>query len=574
MSISTNDITIKEYLTSLNAEIPDYQRGYSWENTQISQFLEDLTEELNNNGSNKEKSYFFGTVVVVQEDGKKKKIIDGQQRLTTITIFLSVLRNYVYSISERPDDAMDLYEEINGSYIGKETSRNGSTYKLNQRGPIETYFRDKIQKPNDHFEKLPLTRKLGRKPPINAIASAYNLIYEWLVDDLNEAKSDGQLIYPTISNKVNRIGSLLDTLLNNFFIVEVKSNDITTGYQIFQNLNGTGKNLTASDLIKSDFFGKSEKENSKEISKKWEIMQNKLSNDDATEIIRYYWNGTHKFATKRSLYPIISKNIKTFSEIITMLNEIILVIPAYMACIGDESDLTLFKSNNSEVQQVIRELKSLKLKSYIPLLMSLILNKYEDEDIVRVMRTLENLMFRNVVIANGVANKYEKLFSQLSLSLSNGTSIEEIIEKLNESKISDDEFKDLLIKYNAEGNLDVVRFILRRFEYEDDHAKGLLGNDKVHVEHIMPQNPKKFSDWGFESKDEDFDEYLWSLGNLVLLDSEKNTKIQNNDFSAKKNEYKKSSLKQIENVCEYSSWNKENINERTRKIADRALKTW
>lgn len=575
MAIQTKDLNLKEYLRALSAEIPDYQRGYAWENEQISQFLEDLVEEYIANSDKSEKSYFFGTIVVAKEGNSKAQVIDGQQRLTTITIFLAAMRNYLNSISETAgDSANELCEEINHDYIGRETSRNGSTYKLRQRGEIETYFREEIQKPKNVFGTLQLTRKEGRKPPRNAIAQAYNVIVNWLENDLDSKQSNDVEVYPNDGAKAERIVHLVDTLLNNFFIVEIESNDVTTGYQIFQNLNGTGKNLNAGDLIKTDFFGKVTREETKEIANKWDEIQSITGNDDSTEIIRYYWNAVNsKFATKRSLYPRVSKEIKTSQEIFNFLDDLLKVVPSYMAALGADSDVLDYR--DTQVQLALKDLRSLKLKSYLPILFALELNDATDDQVADVLNSICSLMFRNVVIANEVANKFEKLFAQGAVHINDDQSIEMLIDELNTRKISDELFKDALLKYNAEGSLDIARFILRKFEHLDDSTKTLNGNQEVHVEHIMPQNPEDITSWGFENIDDNsFREHLWALGNLVLLDSKKNTKIKNHSFESKKAEYANSGLRQVHELIKQDMWNAQTIEKRTEKIAERSVETW
>lgn len=574
MGIQTRDLNLQEYFRALSAEIPDYQRGYAWENEQISQFLEDLNEEDISNSEQKPKNYFFGTIVVAKEENNKAQVIDGQQRLTTLTIFLSAMRNYLNSITfTAGESANELVEEINHDYIGRETSRNGSTYKLKQRGEIGDYFRDEIQKPKNTFEKLTLTRKEGRKPPRNAIAQAYNVIVDWLESDLNETMVDGTSIYPNDSDKADHVIHLVDTLLNNFFIVEIESNDLTTGYQIFQNLNGTGKDLTAGDLIKTHFFGKAQNQ-TQLIADKWDEIQAIIGNDDTTELIRYYWNATNaKFATKRSLYPKVSKEINTDALVFDFLNGVRKIAPAYMAAMGDMSDL--FDYRSEKVQMALRDLRSLKLKSYLPLLFALELIDASDDEMVRVLNAVTSLMFRNVVIVNEVANKYEKIFAQAAVKIVETHNIESVYDTLVKSKVSDEDFKDALLKFNAEGNLDIARFILRKFEHLDDETKTLNSNDEVHVEHIMPQHPEHIETWGFhDNEDADFIEHLWSLGNLVLLDSKKNKKLQNHDFDVKKAEYALSSLRQIHDLLKYDEWNQNTIDERTSAIVNRAIQVW
>ncbi|MBM7616723.1 hypothetical protein JOC36_000256 [Weissella uvarum] len=572
MAIQTRDLTLKEYLRALSAEIPDYQRGYAWGNDQISQFLEDLVEEYSSNSEKKEKNYFFWTIVVAKEEHKKAQVIDGQQRLTTITIFLAAVRNYLNSIRETAgEDANELCEEINHDYIGRESSRNGSTYKLQQRGEIGGYFRDEIQKPKLVFEKLPLTRKEGRKPPRNAIAQAYNMIVDWLTNDLNAVQYDETPIYPNDNAKAQRVANLTDTLLNNFFVVEIESNDLTTGYQIFQNLNGTGKDLNPGDLIKTDFFGKVSGAETNAIAEKWDEIQSVIENDDTTEIIRYYWNATNmKFATKRSLYPKVSKEVKSAGDVFDFLDGIKKVAPAYMAATGADSDLLEYRDEH--VQNALHDLRSLNLKSYLPILFALELMDATNEQMATVLNAIVALMFRNVIIANEVANKYEKSFAQLAVSLQDDDSIVKALEDLAAAKIPDEDFKEALLKFNAEGSLEIARFILRKFEHLDDLTKTVNGNKDVHIEHIMPQKPENIETWGFSStEDATFNEHLWALGNLVLLDSKKNTSIKNHNFEQKKEQYRLSGLKQAKDLCEYSEWNAHTIDQRTEEIAERAV---
>ena len=159
LSVKTKDSVMFGYLRELNATIPTYQRSYEWGQDQILDFLEDLYSEWER-GVDSESRYFFGPIITTEDENGITQVIDGQQRLTTSTIFLAVLRDILNTL-KTIEGSIDLKGIIQRDLIGDGTTYY--EYKLTQIGSIADDFRNKIQKDN-HVETLePKTLYAGKK---------------------------------------------------------------------------------------------------------------------------------------------------------------------------------------------------------------------------------------------------------------------------------------------------------------------------------------------------------------------------------------------------------------------------
>lgn len=180
LNVKTKDSVIFSYLRELNATIPTYQRSYEWGADQIEDFLEDLYSEYTR-GVDSDSRYFFGPIITTEDKNGITQIIDGQQRLTTTTIFLAVLRDILSTLSN-VRGSQDIKGIIQRDLIGDGT--DFYPFKLTQIGSIAEEFRNQIQ--IDHNPEF-----LAEKPiyagkqskgmgKVNNILRAYNRILNYL----------------------------------------------------------------------------------------------------------------------------------------------------------------------------------------------------------------------------------------------------------------------------------------------------------------------------------------------------------------------------------------------------------
>ena len=567
---------IGKYLSGLRASIPDFQRGYSWEQDQISDFMNDLIDETQRDENSE---YFFGPIVVVKPDHAdgRKQIIDGQQRLTTVTIFLSVCRDLLSAMSDGPADPdMVRAIQILVKYIGEEDS-----LRLLQRGQGADYFKQEIQSPKNYdsvsmITKKPDTRKLGPKPAQNIIAHAYNQI----LDRIEGLATDEQGVRDNrvLSKKVNL---LLKTLLTHFVVVEISTETTVNAFQIFQTLNARGKDLTPADLVKSYFFGKPKsQEQNKAMQKSWQNAQTNLQTEDITDYLRYLWNSQHSFARKRNLYRKVIEHCSELEDAIEFTSDIDKYShPFAQISEVSESDTELLKEMGSTSIDTIKELNTMNFHAYYPLVLAMLKRQVPVNDFAKVTDLIEQVLLRNKIL-NGGTNWLEKLMANEAVSVSASGTVDAVMDDLRDrtlnSSLNDQTVSSALLTYNFQADENLAKSLLRIIEnhrYDGKERGGLISRSDVHLEHIMPRVPQERAQWGNFDDEDDFQSCLWNIGNLTLWYGSDNSSLKNLSFDDKKNGepgrnngYVNSTVSLTNELATTKEWNKGEIRKRAERL--------
>ena len=566
LSVKTKDSVMFGYLRELNATIPTYQRSYEWGQDQILDFLEDLYSEWER-GVDSESRYFFGPIITTEDENGITQVIDGQQRLTTSTIFLAVLRDILNTL-KTIEGSIDLKGIIQRDLMGDGTTYY--EYKLTQIGSIADDFRNKIQKDN-HVETLePKTLYAGKKSKgmgkVNNILRAYNQILDYITN-----KTDGY----SDQEKYNFINEICNVFTKQFFVVEISATNRTEAFQIFQTINARGLDLSAADLIKSDFFGNSG-ENTEEVTDMWNQIVTDLGDLNFSDFIRYSWNSKYAFTTARGLYKSVSKSINDSSKIIKFMKMLKKLSIPYSELNGDSEPTFLIESEyGRQAIYILQELQELKFKTFQPLFLAAINKDASDKNILALVEASANILIRNKILNQGT-NWLEKLFSSLAYELNNSDKstddlVKSIIDKLKREQPDDIMISTKLNSFDFSTDIKLARYILRRIENNKEFEKGLVifDNKKVHIEHIMPQSPIDLSEWSVD--EEAHANYLWKIGNLTLLLGTKNSSIGNSSFDIKKQSYAQSDVRMTRELKDYEKWDPSMIDQRTEMLINELL---
>jgi len=282
MRFEANDQKIEEVLFSSNKfRIPRYQRPYAWTEDQISDFWNDLLED----GS----SYFMGSFILNYESLESEgyiDVIDGQQRILTITIFSAVLRDIVKSYDS------DLSNRIQRSDIMFEDRRTGKYFvRVTTGDSTKKFFEEYIQNnTSDIYTSKPKTIEEKR------IKKVYEFFYKKVKavitnKDTNESKVDW------IENTRVKLSDLT--------VIRIKINNEEDAYEIFETTNARGVDLSVSDLLKNVIFKNIPKKDSRDEAKEvWTNISNNIenSNTELKRFIRYYWLSKFSFVTEKTLF--------------------------------------------------------------------------------------------------------------------------------------------------------------------------------------------------------------------------------------------------------------------------------
>lgn len=539
-------------------DVPKYQREYSWDKDNVSDFFNDITDFIKTRNM-KDDQYLIGQIIMHTEviDGETVyHIVDGQQRLTTSVIFLKALRKHIVELRDKTDDPLEKesLEDIRSPLdrlIGKPKQEH--TYHFSISGDGELFFKTFILD-EDH------NKKPTRPPAVRRIVIAFDQLYDLIASELESA-----------DDKVKLLDNYYDAIVNRIFASYVETDDLGQAYIVFETLNARGCELSYKDLIKNYFYAHIKDSNSVNI--RWNGINTKLSNlnkkdrDYLSLFIRYYWNSKHEMARSRVLYKAISdyfgKDSLKIDNFLTELYDNVDLFVDIMSCNSNERI-------TEKCSDSIRRMIDVDAISFIPLIMAMCFNySISAKEIESVVNILEILIFRNRVIMKITANHDEVQFAGLAVDAYTGIkTVTEIKTELNNTIISDENIIPFLETF--EPSVDQAKNLLKYLYDSNNSVLSITKSDQsIQLEHIMP---KDISKW--DVSPEIYKQYLNRLGNLTLLIGKDNALLKNAPFEDKRVVYKLSDYPDNVRIADNINWGANEIIARQSYLTKRIIERW
>ena len=548
-------------------QIPLFQRRYSWEKKNWNTLWDDLMSIYN---GEVEDGYFMGTIVTQSTPGTADGIspfivIDGQQRLTTLTLLLVVLRNQFKT--QCNDEAA---AEIDEQYLINKFKKDEDYYKILPTQTDKEIYKSVVGSSDFKIESKNLDSSCN--------------IYQAFVFLNGKVQSDKNNID---SEKLKQI------ILNKLLLVNITSDDKDNPYLIFESLNNKGLDLTQSDLIRNYIFMQFPSEEREEIyQKEWLPLEQRFKShnlsslgEELKEFTQSFWFYLRKDGisiAEKEIYKHMKIRFDKSTDKRQQLSELIQFSSYYekLRFPDKESNLELRKHFNSFLRLDFKTCHVFLLNIYylytqekislndfqeiLSILESYFVRRFFTENSTRVLGKLFDGLYKEV------AKDSNNIIDNLKLTLSGYTT----------SKVFpvDDDFKLAIInsKVYKSANIDRVKFILERLE---EHAVSktkeevTVNSSGLTIEHIMPQNLS--SDWKKGLGDECdviHDRWLHTLSNLTLTAD--NPALSNKIFSEKKKLYEESKLNLNKYFDSLDTWNADTIEKRANKLADMAIEIW
>ena len=489
-------------------EIPDYQRPYAWTTEQTGELLDDLLDAMNRN---KEIPYFLGSIVLIKDSGNAHaKIVDGQQRLTTLTILFCVLREL--SECKRYQGDMDICIRAKGNLLlGTETR-----FRLSLRKRDQEFFRDKVQD-GKRLEDFVIS---NLQLPDSQQSIRENARYLW-----DKLKKDNQ----------ERYENLAKFLLSYCYLVVVSAADRDSAYRIFSVMNDRGLNLSPTDILKAEIIGGIERDERSKYTNEWENIEEDLGREDFRNLFAHIRMIHVKSKAQGNLTKEFREGVLRKVKGSEFINTVLIpMADAY----GIVSRATYKSDNNPEaVNTYLRHLKRLDNFNWVPPAL-VFFSQYMDsqEALIWFIRDLERLAYAMLILRtniNGRVNRYARLLHEIE----EGNDLQTDTSALQLSK---EEKED--VRRELDGPVYLQPRVRMPLLLRLDSllaGKGATYERKVlSIEHVLPQTPEEDSGW-LEWFPDPEEREIWRhrLANLVLLSRRKNSQAQNFDFERKKNEY-------------------------------------
>ena len=489
-------------------EIPVFQRPYAWEIEQIDELLDDLLYAMRRD---EQEDYFLGSVVLIKSDKPNSQVVDGQQRLTTLTMLLCVLRELAEdrevkdSLDERIRQQRDVLsgaEELVRINL-RAQDRNFFYHNIQSGGRIEGFLTNTPQRETDSQQR----------------------IFE-NVKRLHEALTG-------LSDDERR--RLAAFIIQHCYLVIVTTSNMTSAYRIFSVMNDRGLDLLATDILKAEVIGDIENPDAQRMyAGKWEDIEQELGRERFGDLFAYVRTIYAKAKQRRSLEEEFREHVLSRHTATDFVDH---VLDQYDDAY--KSVLSLSGGNITSTPQVeacLRHLRRLDNNDWIPPAMAFFHRYPQDQaKLERFMKDLERLAYGLFLLRTYVTERIGRYAAVLS-DIENGDSIGQ-----------ENSFLQLRIEEKARimDTLDgpiytlprVPRPLLMRLDSLLTDAGATYDHSIVSVEHVLPQNPAEGSKWLDDFSEEEQAYWTHRLANLVLLSHRKNSSASNLEFDRKKAEY-------------------------------------
>ncbi|WP_370143200.1 DUF262 domain-containing protein [Bradyrhizobium yuanmingense] len=591
MKITPTSLTLNQLFGSTNEQyvIPTYQRRYSWHERQVGELMDDIAAIENGD------THLLGSIVCLAGHHKAGlnhlELVDGQQRLTTVSIILECIRERLEA-EGTADETFEIDQLLNAKPL------SGKTVKKIALESIDA----------DEFAQHLLQGEVAGAKNQN-LAGAFSFVRERVADA-----------------SLKDVREFLYMLRNHAVIIRLDVGNAKDAFKLFETINNRGLKLSPTDIVKNFLLGNAARLGSDSLEfarKHWSKLLVNLDGTSSDAFFRYFLMATLQrrvmtsevIAEFKSLFMNQVKEAETLPEhgfyndpeddqdedaAITdaVVAEVPVAQPPALKKVGFNEfvsrltlcsevygDLIFARTKDKRIDRHLRNLQMIKAVQTYGFLMHLRSNGCSDKDFREILKLTENFVLRRHVCRER-SNDTEALFARLCAN-SPKNPIESTKVAYRELCPTDDKFRAEFADAHFSANLiDRARYCLEKIEIakhgEHDELQ-VLGSDDVHVEHIMPQKIKtkkakdEYGDWVSylgNNAESAHSRYVDRIGNLTLFAGPLNIGASNNPFGRKKTAYKDSAIKLTQDLAKLSNFRFSNIDSRSKSLAEIAVSLW
>jgi len=598
MNITPNKLTIGQLFATTNERfvVPSYQRRYAWGRSQIGALFDDIDMLRDDDG------HLFGMIILHTDyhtgGVNKPEVVDGQQRLTTLTILLRAIRDR-FSKLKNEDKVQELDKMLSCSDLTGQR-----TPKL-ELGDLD----------NPDLLHL-LAGDFAYTFTNSKIIGAYRDFEEWL----SEYEPEDLLRF-------------YFKLTNVAVIIRLDVGMAQDAYKLFETINNRGLRLSPTDIIKNFLLGHAAKigpDVLADTKSLWSEIITNLDGIDSNDFFRQYMESIlHARLSLNELVPEIKKYYMKHIEHADILGEFDyyasepvfedldeedddiqdqdwleegleeyaededdgkMSLTEFLAKIRTTSavyrKIALERFDNVKINRHIGYLNRILSKPTYIFLMHLLQRELPPNTVVQALKVLQTFMLRRH-ICESRTNQHDAIFATMMSKLDEPDIVSAIKEHLAEHLPSDDDFKLSFPRHKFKGvSIERAKYVLEILEYEKSGNTGELvvaSANEVHLEHIIPQkittqkSKQIFGDWEEylgEGSSAKHKKYVNQIGNMTLLAEALNIQAYNNPFAKKKGSYRKSNFLITKELSEQNDFKFYHVDKRGDELAASAVRIW
>lgn len=553
--LKTQDVTFLDLIgNGKKYRVPLFQRDYAWEEEQWEDLWNDIQELLITPGN----FHYMGALVVEAVSDREFQIIDGQQRVATLSVLalavIDRLRNLSSNITTQASNA-ERASELRKRFIGeKDPASLLESSKLFLNETDDGFYQDYL---------------VQLRPPVNprGLPKSNRLLWQcfgWFQKRLTDSGLEGEALARLLS----------DTVARQLLFILITVEDDISAYTVFETLNARGLELSSTDLLKNYLFSRvATPTDLQALQRRWRHMIGTVKHERFPDFLRYHLLCRFPQIRKQRLFKKVREEVRTSADVFALMDALEQRADLFAAMDDTAHE---FWIERPSAKPYVRDLQLFGVRQHMPLVFAA-WEKMSPDDFTRVLKLLCMLSVRYTVIGSLNTNELEPVYHRVAKALLDGTihAPAEVFTQLRSVYVDDDKFiRDFSHKeMDTTGRRKrVLKYLLCQIEGDVSGTPHDWETDQATIEHILPENPS--GQWDEFFPPERQKDFIYRLGNLVLLEASINRNCQNSTFEKKRPKYSLSSYKTALDLSDVVEWIPATLEQRQMRMAHRAAHVW
>lgn len=535
--------------------VPPYQRDYSWR----EEHWEDLWNDLDTLTGKPDERHYMGALVVEGRSDREFLIIDGQQRMATLSILALAVIARLHRLAENGQEAQANRERANalrGRFIGEKDPASlieSSKLFLNQTD--DAFYQDylvQLRKPLNPRGLLKSNRLLWE-------------CFKYFGSRLDQLGQTGEPLAELLTEVVGR----------QLMFILITVDDELNAYTVFETLNARGLELSSTDLLKNYLFSRLRvAADLTALQRRWRALIATVQQERFPEFLRYHLQCELPRVRSERLFKLVRDRVNTVAEVFALMEALERRAELFSALSDPNHSYWI---ETASARPFVRELNLFRVRQMTPLLFAT-WEKFERSDFVRVLKLVSVVSFRYSVVSSLNTNALEPMYHEAAKAVLDGVAATPaaVFTKLRPAYVDDvkfdQDFASFVIDTSGQRRK-LAKYILARLESDASNRACDPDTDPATIEHILPENPGP----GWETVPETYWEAsVYRLGNLTLLEASANRRVGNADYEAKRAEYAASHYVLTQAVAGQApdEWTLALLEQRQALLARRAVHLW
>ena len=536
-----------------------YQRDYSWSEEE----WEDLWNDVVELQPDPDAVHYMGALVVEGSNDREFLIIDGQQRLATLSLLtlavIARLQDMAVAGAD-PEANAARAQALRDRFIGeRDPASLTESSRLYLNATDDAFYQDYLVQLRQPLNPrgLPKSNRLLWK--------CFGYFAERL-DGMEALKDNGQALASLLS----------ETVARQLAFILITVDDELNAYTVFETLNARGLELTTTDLLKNYLFSRVRVAADLEaLQRRWQQLIATVGQERFPRFLRYHLLCDQPKVRSQRLFKLVRDQTSTAADVFGLLDQLESRAELFAAVLDPTHGYWI---DLLAARPYIRELNLFRVQQMMPLLFA-VWERFPRADFVRVLKLVSVISFRYTVVSGLNTNLLEPAYHHAAKAVLDGQARTpaEVFTLLKPLYLDDARMKQdfALLAFDTEGRWGkLTKYILARLETDTSGRACDPDTDPGTIEHILPENP--VDAWEESFPRELWEESIYSLGNLTLLESATNRDIGNAVYGEKLAAYGQSGYALTRRIPEIApeQWTPELLDQRQRQLAERAVHLW